>query len=218
LFFLFIKNDIKKNQFNRDSKKTYNIVKKIFFLLSSTLLLNGCVETMALLGPAGSFVGGGNVVHSSISSAASYAVKKSTGKSPMQHALAYAEENNPQRKKERCISFIDKTNSEACAIINKKVLLTKNKIKKKTKKVLKNISLSTTTSRGQAFAKARKEGKDIFMFNGRTYNTNFKNRVAKKIKGKIYSSNPKGAAKNFFHGAQIAIEEKSKIKYLNQQP
>ena len=218
MFFLFIKNDIKKNQFNRDSKKTYNIVKKIFFLLSSTLLLNGCVETMALLGPAGSFVGGGNVVHSSISSAASYAVKKSTGKSPMQHALAYAEENNPQRKKERCVSFIDKTNSEVCAIINKKVSLTKNKIKKKTKKVLKNVSLSTTTSRGQAFAKARKEGKDIFMFNGRTYNTNFKNRVAKKVKEKIYLSNPKSAAKNFFHGVQIAIEEKSKIKYLNQQP
>ena len=193
-------------------------MKKIIILLSSMFLLAGCIESMALLGPASSLAGGGNVVHSSISSAASYAVKKSTGKSPMQHALAYAEENNPQRKKERCISFIDKTNSEACAIINKKVLLTKNKIKKKTKKVLKNISLSTTTSRGQAFAKARKEGKDIFMFNGRTYNTNFKNRVAKKIKGKIYSSNPKGAAKNFFHGAQIAIEEKSKIKYLNQQP
>lgn len=151
MFFLFIKNDIKKNQFNRDSKKTYNIVKKIFFLLSSTLLLNGCVETMALLGPAGSFVGGGNVVHSSISSAASYGVKKATGKSPMQHALAYAEENNPQRKKERCISFIDKTNSEACAIINKKVVLAQTNVVKKisyTKAVVKEkgqVVLEKTT-------------------------------------------------------------------------
>ena len=193
-------------------------MKKIFFLLSSTLLLNGCVETMALLGPAGSFVGGGNVVHSSISSAASYGVKKATGKSPMQHALAYAEENNPQRKKERCISFIDKTNSEACAIINKKVSLTKIKIKEKTKKVLKNIPLTSVSSRGKAFAEAKKEGKDIFMYNGRTYNTNFKNRVAKKVKGKIYLTKSKGATKNFSHGAQIAIEEKSRIKYLNQQP
>ena len=182
------------------------------------MLLTGCAETIALLGPTSALMGGGNIVPSAISSAASYGVKKTTGKSPMQHALAYAEENNPQRKKERCVSFIDKTNSEVCAIINKKVSLTKNKIKKKTKKVLKNVSLSTTTSRGQAFAKARKEGKDIFMFNGRTYNTNFKNRVAKKVKGKIYLTKSKGAAKNFFHGAQIAIEEKSKIKYLNQQP
>jgi len=181
-------------------------------------LLAGCIESMALLGPASSLAGGGNVVHSSISSAASYAVKKSTGKSPMQHALAYAEENNPQKKKERCISFIDKTNSEACAIINKKVSLTKNKIKEKTKKVLKNIPLISVSPRGKVFAKAKKEGKDIFTYNGKTYNTNFKNRVAKKVKGKIYLTKSKGATKNFFHGAQIAIEEKSRIKYLNQQP
>ena len=193
-------------------------MKKIIILLSSMFLLAGCIESMALLGPASSLAGGGNVVHSSISSAASYAVKKSTGKSPMQHALAYAEENNPQRKKERCISFIDKTNSEACAIINKKVSLTKNKIKEKTKKVLKNIPLISVSPRGKVFAKAKKEGKDIFMYNGRTYNTNFKNRVAKKVKGKIYLTKSKGATKNFFHGAQIAIEEKSRIKYLNQQP
>ena len=193
-------------------------MKKILILLTSTMLLAGCVETVALLGPASSVVGGGNIVHSSISSAASYGVKKTTGKSPMQHALAYAEENNPQRKKERCISFIDKTNSEACAIINKKVLLTKNKIKKKTKKVIKNISLPGVTSRGHAFSEARKNGKANFVYNGKIYNTKFKNRVAKKVKGKIYMTKSKGAAKNFFHGAQIAIEEKSKIKYLNQQP
>ena len=191
---------------------------KIFVLLTSVIILTGCVETFALLGPASSLVGGGNVVHSSISSAASYGIKKTTGKSPMQHAFAYAEENNPQGKKERCLSFIDKTNSQACAIINKKVLLTKNKIKKKTKKVIKNISLPGVTSRGHAFSEARKNGKANFVYNGKIYNTKFKNRVAKKVKGKIYLTKSKGAAKNFFHGAQIAIEEKSKIKYLNQQP
>ena len=95
-------------------------MKKIFSLLASIMLLTGCAETIALLGPTSALMGGGNIVPSTLSSAASYGVKKTTGKSPMQHALAYAEENNPQRKKERCVSFIDKTNSEVCAIINKK--------------------------------------------------------------------------------------------------
>ena len=193
-------------------------MKKIFLLITSLFLLVGCAETMVLLGPASSALSGGNIVQSSVSSAVNYSVKKTTGKSPMQHVVAYAEENNPQGKKERCLSFIDKTNSQACAIINKKVSLTKNKIKEKTKKVLKNIPLISVSPRGKVFAKAKKEGKDIFMYNGRTYNTNFTNRVAKKVKGKIYLTKSKGATKNFFHGAQIAIEEKSRIKYLNQQP
>ena len=193
-------------------------MKKIFLLITSLFLLVGCAETMVLLGPASSALSGGNIVQSSVSSAVNYSVKKTTGKSPMQHVVAYAEENNPQGKKERCLSFIDKTNSQACAIINKKVLLTKNKIKKKTKKVIKNISLPGVTSRGHAFSEARKNGKANFVYNGKIYNTKFKNRVAKKVKGKIYLTKSKGAAKNFFHGAQIAIEEKSKIKYLNQQP
>ena len=193
-------------------------MKKIFLLITSLFLLVGCAETMVLLGPASSALSGGNIVQSSVSSAVNYSVKKTTGKSPMQHVVAYAEENNPQGKKERCLSFIDKTNSQACAIINKKVLLTKNKIKKKTKKVIKNISLPGVTSRGHAFSEARKKGKANFVYNGKIYNTKFKNRVAKKVKGKIYMTKSKGAAKNFFHGAQIAIEEKSKIKYLNQQP
>ena len=193
-------------------------MKKIFLLITSLFLLVGCAETMVLLGPASSALSGGNIVQSSVSSAVNYSVKKTTGKSPMQHVVAYAEENNPQGKKERCLSFIDKTNSQACAIINKKVLLTKNKIKKKTKKVIKNISLPGVTSRGHAFSEARKNGKANFVYNGKIYNTKFKNRVAKKVKGKIYLTKSKGATKNFFHGAQIAIEEKSKIKYLNQQP
>ena len=48
----------------------------------------------------------------------------------MQHALAYAQEKNPDKKKEKCISFIEKTNSEACAIAKKQISLAQNKIKK----------------------------------------------------------------------------------------
>ena len=168
-------------------------MKKIFFLLTSLMLLSGCVETMALLGPASSVVGGGNIVHSSISSAASYGVKKTTGKSPVQHALAYAEEKNPNKEKKRCISFIKKTNSEACAIVKKQATLAKAKVKKKTKSffkkntlnkknvVTKKVTETAVSPRGQAFAKAKKEGKDSFVFKGKIYSTKFKEVDAGKI-------------------------------------
>ena len=125
-------------------------MKKIFVLLTSITLLTGCVETMALLGPASSLVGGGNVVHSSISSAASYGIKKTTGKSPMQHALAYAEEKNPNKKKEKCLSFAKQTKSEACYIAKKQISSVKKSAVKKIKnvinlskpKVVKNIEVA----------------------------------------------------------------------------
>jgi hypothetical protein len=168
-------------------------MKKIFVLLASLFLLVGCIESMALLGPATSVLGGGKVVQSSVSSAINYGVKKQTGKSPMQHALAYAEEKNPNREKKRCISFIKKTNSEVCAIAKKQVGLTKANVKKKTKSFFKKTSLTkkdiTTetenkiaiTSRGQAFADARKKGKDSFVFEGKIYSTKFKEEDAEKI-------------------------------------
>ena len=114
-------------------------MKKIFILTTSMMLLVGCVETVALLGPASSVLGGGNVVHSSISSAASFGVKKTTGKSPMQHALAFVEENNPDRKKDRCISFVKQTESEACYIAKKQIADVKKSASKKIKSI---VSLS----------------------------------------------------------------------------
>ena len=46
----------------------------------------------------------------------------------MEHAIAYAEEVNPDKKKEPCLSFAEKTNSELCAIVKKQLKLTKSKI------------------------------------------------------------------------------------------
>ena len=98
------------------------------------MLLAGCAETMALLGPASSLLGGGNVVQSSISSAASYGIKKTTGKSPMQHALAYADEKNPNKNKDKCLSFLKETDSEACYIAKKQI----SSVKKSASKKIKN--------------------------------------------------------------------------------
>ena len=115
-------------------------MKKIFGLLIALLLLNGCAESIALLGTSAS---NGRVVQSSLNSAISYGVKKQTGKTPLEHAVAYAEEKNPQKKKEPCLSFAEKTNSEICAIVKKQLKITKSKILKKSKeRTLKDLTSS----------------------------------------------------------------------------
>ena len=108
-------------------------MKKILGNLLGLILLTGCAESLALLGPTSTAVTGGNIAQSALSSAVNYGVKKQTGKSPMEHAIAYAEEINPQKKKEPCISFVEKTNSEICAIVKKQLKLTKSKILTKSK-------------------------------------------------------------------------------------
>ena len=103
-------------------------MKKIISLLAILTLLTGCVESMALLGPASSVVASGNLTQSAISSAVSFGVKKQTGKSPSEHALAYVKKHNPENKSEKCIEFIKSTNSKTCAALKQKVNKTKKKI------------------------------------------------------------------------------------------
>ena len=105
-------------------------MRRLFVLLTSLLLLSGCAESLALLGPASTSVTGGNLAQSAFSSSLSYGVKKQTGKSPMEHVIVYAEEKNLEKKKETCLSFVQKTNSEICAIVKKQLSLTKSRISK----------------------------------------------------------------------------------------
>ena len=112
-------------------------MKKIFFLFSLVFLLNGCLESVALLGSTVGGASSGKIVQSSLQSTLSYGIKKQTGKTPLGHALAYAEKNNPERKKETCISFIEKTRSEFCTIAKKKISLTNRVIKEKVASTVK---------------------------------------------------------------------------------
>ena len=111
-------------------------MKKIFSLLFVLTLLTGCVESMALLGPATSGVGSGKIAQSAVSSAVSYGVKKQTGKTPSGHALAYVKKYNPESKKEKCIEFIDATNSETCAAVKENILKAKKKLVEVKKSIL----------------------------------------------------------------------------------
>ena len=93
-------------------------MKKILLLFLTIFLLNGCAESLALLGTGTS---NGKILQSSLNSAISYGVKKQTGKTPLEHAIAYAEEKNPKRKKETCISSFEITRSEFCTIVKRQI-------------------------------------------------------------------------------------------------
>ena len=109
-------------------------MKKTLLLLTTIFLLNGCAESIALLGSGAS---NGRIVQSSLNSAISYGVKKQTGKTPLEHAIAYAEEKNPERKKEACISSLEITRSEFCTIVKKKVKLKSTEMIEKTAEITK---------------------------------------------------------------------------------
>ena len=111
-------------------------MKKILLLLSTIFLLNGCAESLALLGPGAS---NGRFVQSSLNSAISYGVKKQTGKTPLEHAIAYAEEKNPERKKETCISSFEITRSEFCTIAKKQIKLKSTAMVEKTTDFVKEF-------------------------------------------------------------------------------
>ena len=110
-------------------------MRKILVCLLGFTLMTGCAQSLALLGPTSTAATGGNIAQSAFSSAVNYGVKKQTGKSPMEHAIAYAEEINPQKKKEPCLTFAEKTNSEICAIVKKQLKITKSKMLNKSKEI-----------------------------------------------------------------------------------
>ena len=109
-------------------------MKKVLLLFSVAFLLSGCAESLALLGPGAS---NGRLVQSSLNSAISYGVKKQTGKTPLEHAITYAEKINPEKKQDTCISSIEVTRSEFCTIVKKQISLTNTALKKKTLEIVK---------------------------------------------------------------------------------
>jgi uncharacterized protein (DUF2344 family) len=111
-------------------------MKKVLFLISLLFLLNGCAESIALFSTGAS---NGKIVQSSLNTAISYGVKKQTGKTPLEHAIAFAEEKNPEKKKETCISFIERTRSEICTIAKKQISLTNTALVKKKKEIVQKL-------------------------------------------------------------------------------
>ena len=114
--------------------KQISNMKNILILLSTIFLLKGCAESLAILGTGTS---NGKILQSSLNSAVSYGVKKQTGKTPLEHAITYAEKINPEKKQDTCISSIEVTRSEFCTVVKKQISLTNTALKKKSSEIVK---------------------------------------------------------------------------------
>ena len=120
-------------------------MKKLSILVFTFLFLTGCYQSMALLGPA-TGAANGKVVQSSLQSAASYGIKKQTGKSPFEHVLAYTEQSdlencqkeNAQTKK--CLNLNEKLLSAQSLVEQKDQIITE--IKTESKEVIQEKAKS----------------------------------------------------------------------------
>ena len=118
----------------KSTKFTKGSMKKNLCLLVMFTLLSGCFGSMAFLGPASTTAASGvsgNVARGAFTSTVSYGIKKQTGKLPIEHAVAYAEEKHSIKKKEPCLAFAENTNLKICSIVKKQLNLTKSKILKR---------------------------------------------------------------------------------------
>ena len=192
-------------------------MKKNIVLIASMFLLVGCAESLALLGASN-----GKVMQSSLKTGLSLGIKKKTGSSPLEHVLTLAKKTD-----EKICDALDKEKPESCNTITNQITSTKTIIDKKKRKInntqsdvkkqivrannkLKKIVSEKKESFKKKFAKARKAGKDSFIYNNKIYNTAFKKSDVKEETIKTEKS-----AKKLALVVQTRIKEKSKIKYLD---
>ena len=101
-------------------------MRKIYISLFLAIFVTGCAETVAFLGPASTAAGGGNLARSTFTTALDYGIKKSTGKSSIEHAIG-CRKTQPWEGKIKCVNFLEMTETEVCKIFKKRVLELKAK-------------------------------------------------------------------------------------------
>ena len=74
---------------------------RLFLGLIFFVLLNGCVQSTALLGPGITLASTGNVLQAGLQYGANSAIKKETGKDAFTHVKDVVENNGKQKKFEK---------------------------------------------------------------------------------------------------------------------
>jgi|TARA_B110000971_G_C19987358_1_gene490257 hypothetical protein len=115
-------------------------MKKIFILLASMFLLSGCIESLVTIGGGAA---NGKLSQSSLQSAASYGVKKTTGKTPIGHAINLVKKENSKKNKS-CSTFDNKKDLELCLMLEKRISSKQAKVEEK--KYLNKTSKELTSS------------------------------------------------------------------------
>jgi hypothetical protein len=91
---------------------------KIFFLITYLILLNGCIQTAALLGPGITVATSGNVLQAGFQYGANSVIEKETGKNTLEHFQDAVDDRNKNKK------FQEKFTN----LIEKKFLLTRDRL------------------------------------------------------------------------------------------
>jgi len=68
-------------------------MKKIFLLISTLAILNGCAQSTSFVGPTYTMAKSGSILQAGNSFATSYGIKTLTGQNPGEYALSFAKGN-----------------------------------------------------------------------------------------------------------------------------
>ena len=68
-------------------------MKKIYFILISFIFLTGCVQSVALLGPAFSIVKTGSIHQAVVGESINQGIKKETGKNVGEHVMQFLDKD-----------------------------------------------------------------------------------------------------------------------------
>ena len=81
-------------------------VKKIYFLVLISIMLTGCIQSTALLGPSITVATTGNIMQAGLQYGANSAIKNETGKDALTHLKDIVEEEQDSQKFEKKIKDV----------------------------------------------------------------------------------------------------------------
>ena len=93
---------------------------KIYFLVLISIMLTGCIQSTALLGPGITIATTGNIMQASLQYSANTAIKNETGKDALTHLKDVVEEEKDTQKFENKIKDLAKNTIER---VKKKLIL-----------------------------------------------------------------------------------------------
>ena len=94
--------------------------KKIYLLFLISILLSGCIQTSALLGPGFTIATTGNIMQASLQYGANEVIKKETGKDALTHLKNAVDEEQENQKLEKKIRNFTQNTIER---VKKKLLI-----------------------------------------------------------------------------------------------
>ena len=84
--------------------------KKIYLLVLISIILSGCIQSTALLGPGVTIATTGNIMQAGLQYGANTAIKKETGKDALTHLKSAVEkEKDSQKLNKKIINFTQNT-------------------------------------------------------------------------------------------------------------